>query len=135
MQVPAFEQRTAFEFAIVSGDGRYLGGCGLNQIDRANSRANLGYWVRRSAAGRGVATQAVRSIRDWAFQHTDLVRLEVVIAAGNVASHRVAEKSGAIREGILKRRLILHGAAHDATMFALTREVPGSPLAWSREAV
>src|SRR5690349_13513582 len=30
IQVPAFEQRTAFEFAIVTSDGRYLGGCGLN---------------------------------------------------------------------------------------------------------
>jgi RimJ/RimL family protein N-acetyltransferase len=124
MQVPAFQEGIAFEFAIVSADGRYLGGCGLNQIDRANNRANLGYWVRSSAARRGVATQAVRAIRDWAFRNTQLVRLEVVIAVGNVASHRVAEKSGAIREGTLKSRLLLHGAAHDATMFSFTRQLP-----------
>src|SRR5678815_773584 len=30
VQVPAFQQRTTFEFAIVAEDGRYLGGCGLN---------------------------------------------------------------------------------------------------------
>ena len=42
-QVASFEQRTAFEFAIVSTDGRYLGGCGLNQIDTINHRANMGY--------------------------------------------------------------------------------------------
>src|SRR5689334_21945661 len=62
VQVPAFEQATAFEFAIVTGEGHYLGGCGLNRIDRANQRANLGYWVRSSAARRGVATGAVRLI-------------------------------------------------------------------------
>ena len=45
-QVPAFQQGTALEFAIVSGEGRYLGACGLGQIDQANGRANLGYWVR-----------------------------------------------------------------------------------------
>jgi ribosomal-protein-serine acetyltransferase len=126
VQLPAFEQGTAFEFAIVSADGRYLGGCGLNQIDKANNRANLGYWVRSSAARRGVATQAVRSIRDWGFRNTDLIRLELVIAVGNVASHRVATKSGAIREGVLKKRLLLHGAAHDATMFSFSREAQGS---------
>jgi ribosomal-protein-serine acetyltransferase len=123
IQVRAFSQRTAFEFAIVSAEGRYLGGCGLNQIDKANNRANLGYWVRTSAARQGVATQAVQSVRDWGFRNTDLIRLEIVIAAGNVASHRVAEKSGAFREATLKRRLVLHGDAHDATMFSFTREM------------
>src|SRR5207247_8079258 len=98
-QVPAFQQGTSFEFAVVSADGRYLGGCGLNQIDRANSRANLGYWVRSSATGRGVATAAVERVRKWGFDQTTLVRLEVVIAIGNIASHRVAEKAGALREG------------------------------------
>ena len=125
-QVAAFEARTAFEFAIVSADGRYLGGCGQNQIDALNRRANLGYWVRSSATGQGVATAAVRALWDWAFEATDLVRLEIVIAAGNVASHRVAERVGAVREGTLLRRLLLHGRLNDATMFSLTRDLTES---------
>jgi ribosomal-protein-serine acetyltransferase len=122
LQVAAYEQRTAFEFAIVSTQAEYLGGCGLSQIDQVNQRADLWYWVRTPACHRGVATNAVRLIRDWAFQHTDLVRLEIVIAVGNVASHRVAEKCPANREGVLKHRLLLRGVPHDATMFSLTRE-------------
>jgi RimJ/RimL family protein N-acetyltransferase len=125
MQVPAFAQGAAFEFAIVSGDGRYLGGCGLNQIDKVNKRANLGYWVRSSATRKGAATEAVRSIRSWAFRNTDLIRLELVIAVENAASHGVAKKSGAIREGVLRSRLVLHGATHEATMFSFVREAPG----------
>jgi len=124
IQVPAFEHGTAFEFAIISGDGRYLGGCGLNQIDTANHRANLGYWVRSTATRQGVASDAVRALRDWAFQTTDLIRLEIVVAVGNLPSHRVAEKVGAAREGILQRRILLYGEARDATMFSLTRDVP-----------
>ena len=120
-QVSAFEQGTAFEFAIVSAEGAYLGGCGLNRIDKENQRANLGYWVRTTATGRGVATAAVRLLRDWGFQNTDLIRLEILIAAGNVVSHRVAEKSGAIREGTLRCRLLLHGTPHDATLFSFIR--------------
>jgi ribosomal-protein-serine acetyltransferase len=120
-QVAAFETRVAFEFAITSAGGDYLGGCGLNQIDAANRRANLGYWVRSSAAGRGVATAAVRLLREWGFCNTDLIRLEIVIATANLASQRVAEKAGAVREGILQSRLLLHGLSHDATMYSLTR--------------
>jgi RimJ/RimL family protein N-acetyltransferase len=124
-QIAAFDQRTAFEFAMIDDDGRYLGACGLNQIDHANRRANLGYWVRTSATNQGVATRAVRVLRDWAFAYTDLIRLEIVIAIDNVASCRVAEKAGAFREGTLKNRLLLHGAAHDAAVFSFTRTVPG----------
>jgi ribosomal-protein-serine acetyltransferase len=131
-QVPAFAAGTAFEFAIESADGKFLGGCGLNQIDTINRRANLGYWVRSSATGQGVATGAVRALRDWAFAVTDLVRLEIVVAVGNAASHRVAEKVGAVREGTLIRRLVFHGALRDATMFALTRDLPVAAPAGER---
>ena len=122
-QVPAFQRRDEFEFAIVATEGRILGGCGLNHLDALNRRANLGYWVRSSETRRGVATAAVHLLCEWAFENTDLVRLELVIASGNAASHRVAEKSGAAREGTLRRRLVLHGVAHDATMFSFVREL------------
>jgi RimJ/RimL family protein N-acetyltransferase len=120
-QVQAFAAKTAYEFAITSSDGRYIGGCGLNQIDSANRRANLGYWVRSTATGRGAATEAVRLIHRWAIDHTDLIRMEIVIAVGNLASQRVAEKATAVREGTLFKRLLLRGTPWDAVMFSLTR--------------
>ena len=124
-QIAAFDQRTAFEFAIIRDDGRYLGACGLNQIDHANRRANLGYWVRSSATNHGVATRAVGVLRDWAFKQTDLIRLEIVVAIDNMPSYRVAEKAGAVREGTLRNRLLLHGRAHDAAIFSFTKPIAG----------
>lgn len=120
-QVQAFNERKWFEFAIVDGERRYLGQCGLNQFDEANRRCNLGYWVRSSAAGRGVATRAVIAARHWAFEHTNLLRIEIVVASGNHASQRVAQKAGAMREGLLRHRLVLHGAPEDAVMFSFIR--------------
>jgi RimJ/RimL family protein N-acetyltransferase/catechol 2,3-dioxygenase-like lactoylglutathione lyase family enzyme len=134
-QVKAFQAGTAFEFAIVGPDGRYLGGCGLNQIDRVNRRANLGYWVRTGAAGRGVATAAVELLRAWAFACTDLVRLEVVVATGNGPSHRVAEKAGAIREAVLRHRLLLDGAPRDATLYAFVRTPAAAPRPACRQSI
>jgi ribosomal-protein-serine acetyltransferase len=121
-QVAAFQAGTAFEFAIVDEADRYLGGCGLNQFDVVNRRANLGYWVRTSAARKGVATAAVRLLVSWAWEHTELARLEVVVATTNAASLRTAERAGAAREGILRQRLLLHGVMHDATMLSFVRE-------------
>ncbi len=124
-QVSAFAARKAFEFVILARDRRFLGGCGLNQIDEGNHRANLAYWVRSSATCRGVATTAVRQLVRWACNNTTLVRLEVVVSTENAASLRVAEKSGALNEGVLRKRLLLHGMWHDAVMLSFVRS--GNP--------
>jgi len=112
---------TAFEFVIVSQSNDFLGACGLNHIDETDRRANLGYWVRTSAAGKGVATAAVRALATWAFDNTQLERLEIVAAAGNLRSQRVAEKAGAAREGVARSRLLLHEKFHDAVVYSIVR--------------
>jgi len=121
VQVPAFETRTEFQFAIVSSRGEYLGACGLNHLDTLNRRANLGYWVRSRAAHRGVATRAVGLLEEWAFAYTNLVRLEILVAKGNAPSRRVAVKSGALEEGVLRHRLLLNSVLHDAAMYSIVR--------------
>lgn len=114
------KQGLAYEFAIFS-EGRFLGGCGINQISKANRFANLGYWVRASAMGQGVAPSAARLVTEYAFRETDLIRLEIVCAVGNVRSQRVAENVGAVREGVLRNRLFLPSGPSDAVMFSLVR--------------
>jgi len=114
-------ERREFTFAIVGPDGRFLGGCGINEINPIHRFGNLGYWVRTSATGRGVASEAVRQLADFASRNTELVRLEIVCAVGNQRSQRVAERVGAVREGVLRHRLLLHGKAVDAVMYSLTR--------------
>jgi hypothetical protein len=45
--------------------------------------------------------------------------LEMLVATSNMRSLRAAEKFGATREGVLRRRLFLHGTHHDAVVFSL----------------
>jgi len=123
IQVPAFAASRQFQFAIVDG-GRILGSCGLGQLDSINRRANLGYWVRTSMTRKGIATAAVCAVRDWAFAHTNLIRLEIVVAVDNLGSRRVAERAGATFEGTLRKRLILNSVAHDARMFSFHSATP-----------
>ncbi len=112
-----------YSFAIFDAKtGDYLGGIGLNQINRANKMANLGYWVRTSRTERGVASAAARLVANFGLRQLGLLRLEIVVATGNHASQRVAEKSGAKREGVLRKRLLIHGQAHDAVLYSLVAE-------------
>jgi RimJ/RimL family protein N-acetyltransferase len=117
----AWREGTEYEFAIVQRSGRFLGGCGLNQIKGDHHVANLGYWVRSSETRHGIATAAVRKLVDFAFRETDLLRLEIVAAVENIASQRVAERADALREGVLHDRLFFHGRSHDAVLYAFVR--------------
>jgi RimJ/RimL family protein N-acetyltransferase len=109
-----------FDFAILdTRSKRFLGGCGLNLIRAPIYTANLGYWIRSSATGRGLATEATRLLAKFAFDQLGLKRVEIVVAEENIASLGVAEKSGAIREGILRNRLFLHGRPTDAVLYSL----------------
>lgn len=120
-QIAHREAGTAFEFAIIDGGGTFLGGCGVNRIDDEHRFANLGYWVRSTETGRGVAAAAARAVARWVFANTELERLEIVCAVGNARSQRVAEKVGARREGVLRSRLFLHGQPHDAVLCSLVK--------------
>lgn len=109
-----------YDFAIMV-DGRIAGGCGINQINMLDRVANLGYWVRTSCAGRGVATAAVTQLLRWGFDHTNLNRIEIVAAVDNLASQRVAAKVGAQRDAVLAKRTMVNGRPSDAVLFSVLR--------------
>jgi ribosomal-protein-serine acetyltransferase len=110
----------SYDFAVIDRDsGTYLGGCGINQINRRYNFANLGYWVRTSATRHGVASAATRLVARFAFELLHLNRVEIVMDVRNVASRRAAEKAGATFEGVMRNRLLLNGDPRLAAMFSL----------------
>jgi len=112
-----------YSFAVFQREGgKFLGGVGLNFFNRVHQMANLGYWVRTSAAGRGVATNATRAVARFGFEELGLQRIEIVAAVGNLPSQRVAGKAGAVREGVLRKRLLIRGETQDAVLFSLVKE-------------
>ena len=113
-----------YSFAVFEKDNsrRLCGGVGLNFISRVHQFGNLGYWVRTGATGKGFASRAARLVAQFGFEQLGLQRIEIVAALPNVASQRVAEKIGAVREGVLRKRLRIRGAPHDAVLFSLVRE-------------
>lgn len=112
-----------YSFVIYdTASDQFLGGVGLNFINRTHKFANLGYWVRTSRTRRGVAATAVRLAARFGLTELGLNRLEIVAAVGNVPSQRVAKKVVARSEGILHKRLVIHERVHDAVIFSLVKE-------------
>ena len=74
-------------------DGQVIGRAGLWN-EAGGPGLELGWLVRRSAWGRGFATEASRAALDWAWRHLDTDHIISVIHAENAQSIRIAEKLG-----------------------------------------
>jgi ribosomal-protein-serine acetyltransferase len=113
-----WEEHAFYGFAVTRRDD-LLGACTLSSIHSIYHFCNLGYWVRTSCHGQGIAGRAARLAARFAFEHLGLIRVEIVIAVGNQASIRVAEKIEAHDEGILLNRIVVGKSIYDAHMYSL----------------
>ncbi|MGW3806249.1 GNAT family N-acetyltransferase [Micromonospora sp. NPDC005113] len=78
---------------------RLLGGIGLSYPVPDRGQAEIGYWVRPEARGRGVAAAATRALSEHAFA-TGTIRLELLTDPENGPSQRVALAAGFRYEGV-----------------------------------
>jgi Acetyltransferases, including N-acetylases of ribosomal proteins len=95
-----------------------LGSAAVLRADVEAGRAELGYWIGAEHRGRGFAARAVDLLADWALREQGFVRLELHIDPENVASLRVAEKTGFVLEGVLRSYEELKGRRVDVAMYA-----------------
>uniref|UniRef100_A0A0D9VX60 N-acetyltransferase domain-containing protein n=1 Tax=Leersia perrieri TaxID=77586 RepID=A0A0D9VX60_9ORYZ len=111
-----------------SNDDRPVGSISVNPAAENDGcccccRASVGYRVAQAYWGRGVATGAVRAAAEAVFAEWPwLERLEAVADVENPASQRVLEKAGFVREGVLRRYVLLKGRPRDMVMFSRVRE-------------
>lgn len=75
--------------------------CGFHDIDWDARQCDTGFWVRRSAQGRGLATEATNAMLRYAFGVLEMRRVGLTHSNGNEASRRIAEKLGFVPQGIL----------------------------------
>ena len=117
------EEQTAYEFGIFSEDGKdLLGGAGLNLINKTHNYCNLGYWIRQSCQGQGIAAKAAQILADVGFKELGLYRIEIVAAEDNHASIAVAKKTGAQLECLARKRLLVGGVPVTAAVHSLLAE-------------
>ena len=112
---------SSYEFAVLDTSGTLAGVCGVNHVNNVDRFANIGFWIRTSLSRRGIAPAAVLAVAEWTFANTHLNRLEIVAAVGNTKSQRVAQKVGAVREAVLRQRMMVGGAPSDAVVYSLVR--------------
>ncbi|HEB65750.1 MAG TPA: N-acetyltransferase [Chloroflexi bacterium] len=126
-----FDLDQDYTFGIFTRDeSAVLGGTGLHLRSKPYVR-EIGYWIRREAAGEGYATEAAAALTQVAFRFHRAARVEIHCDPENHASAAVARKLGFTHEATLRARTKRHdGRWHDAMLWTmLPEEFPASPCA------
>jgi RimJ/RimL family protein N-acetyltransferase len=111
-------------FAALDAEERFLGLALAPEIDREGREVELGYIVARAARGRGVATEMLRQLTEWALAELGALRIWLVINIDNPASERVAERCGYVREGVMRSIHLKQGIRVDASLWS---RLPSDP--------
>jgi len=118
----ATEIKPETNFAIAV-QGEAIGAIGFSiQSDVGYRSAEIGYWLGEGFWGRGIATQALRAVTDYAFEHYDLCRLYAHVFEWNMASARVLEKAGYTLEARLKKSVTKDERTIDQLLYARTTD-------------
>ncbi len=114
-----------FPLAVVTPDGkRLLGSTGFHIEERSveDRIAEIGMWIRKSEAGNGVGTAVLTELLRWGFSDWPWELIYWRCSTQNHASIRTAEKAGLVREGVLRRRLLVRDEGyHDMAYFSASR--------------
>lgn len=123
-----FLSRREFVYGIFAPDGlRIIGGTGLHTRESKDAR-EIGYWIGRSHANKGLATESAAALTRVAFEVNRVERLEIRCDPRNRPSARVAEKLGYVHRGTLYRnKTDAEGRLRDTMVWSLdAEEYPGS---------
>jgi RimJ/RimL family protein N-acetyltransferase len=102
-------------------DGAFIGWCALSRWNPDYRSASIGYCLSDAAWGHGHATEASTALLQWAFDTLDLNRVQAETDTRNLASARVLEKLGFVREGTLREDCIVNGEISDSWVYGLIR--------------
>lgn len=113
--------RSSTNFAI-DVDGAAVGAISLIFYEDVFRRsAEIGYWLGEEFWGKGIVTEAVKALTDYAFSNFDLCRVYAGVFEWNPGSMRVLEKAGYQFEARLRKHVTKDGQSIDQFIYAIVR--------------
>ena len=100
-------------------DDTPLGDIGLQISPENREEADIGYTVVPAAQGKGIASEALRAVCDYAFSQTSVKAINAYVLADNGGSVRVLEKAGFVRTQVLEKAYEIDGVRYDDWVYRL----------------
>jgi ribosomal-protein-alanine N-acetyltransferase len=102
-------------------DDQLVGTCGFNEWSPVHRWAELAYDLAQSYWGKGLMSQGVAAVLEWAFGQDRIDRVHAYVRVDNERSARLLDRSGFVREGRLRSYRVCRGQPHDFYIYGLLR--------------
>ncbi len=116
---------------LLEDPSRLIGSCGYFNLRKGTETRETGYELHPDYWNRGLITEAMRAVLDFAFNTegpTHVHRMEAIVIPENLPSIRVLEKLGFTCEGIRREFGFWKGRHQDVCLYALLeQEWKGNP--------
>lgn len=117
-----YESGEYYNWAMSLENGELIGSIGFVEINKTDSRAEIGYCIGRKYWGNGYATEAAKAVIKFMFEEVGLNRIEAFHSISNPASGKVLNKAGMALEGTAKQKCYSREGFQDCDMYGITHE-------------
>lgn len=110
-----------YNFAIEALDSKkYIGGCGVRQIDYKNSVLEVGIFIGdEEYLSKGYGTDALKLLVKFIFEQMNINKVKLGVYSFNARAIKCYEKVGFKKEAVLKEELYRNGAYQDIIIMSI----------------
>lgn len=111
-----------YDWAVVyEPDCKMIGTCGFTAFNCTSDSAEVGYVLNPEYWGKGIATEALTRVLQFAFEELKLNRVEARFMEDNERSRRVMEHVGMTFEGVLREAMLIKGSYANVGICSILR--------------
>ena len=114
-------QRGIVWMMMLKDSNRFVGNIGFWRMQPEHFRGEVGYMMHPAWNGKGLATEALQAIMNFGFEHMGFHSVEGVINPHNVASARVLEKCGFVKEAHFRENFFWNEVFEDTAIYSKLR--------------
>lgn len=116
------EANIGINWAItIKGNPKLIGVIGHYRIQPENHRCEIGYMILPQYNGQGIVTEAIKAVLEYGFDVLNMHSIEAVIDPDNVASERVLQKNGFVKEAHILENELWNGKFWDTIIYSLLK--------------
>ncbi|MDN5351264.1 MAG: hypothetical protein PWQ12_180 [Clostridiales bacterium] len=122
-----YEQQSAsgdiYSFAIECLEtGRYIGGCGVNQMDWKNRVCTIGIFIGdKNYWNKGYGMDAMYLLKQFVFDQMNVHKIRLDVYSFNGRAIALYEKAGFKKEGVFREEIFRDGTYYDVIRMGILR--------------
>jgi [ribosomal protein S5]-alanine N-acetyltransferase len=117
-----FAEKRGIRWGItLKGENKVIGSCVFYNMVSEHYRTDIGFVLSKDYWGQGIAQEAVKAVIKYGFEFLNINRVEAVIEPSNVASQKLVDRLGFLREGLLRSYEYFCGKFDDLYMYSLLK--------------